>query len=412
MLQVQVNLAIPDPSNSPLAGPLTVPIFAGPSSHASTPLDYSLPVDHVTFPAGSVNGAHQNFQVNITDNKVVGRFAEVRQPRHPDRRTASPLPSPRSTPSSITDDDGPPGVAINDGGGTSVSEATPNTTDSFSIGLKSQPDCAQTDPDDAYSCGAPADVTIHIEPDRDCTVSHVIDSNHTDTASLGHPIDVTILNADWQTGIPLSVNAVNDLYDEDLRDEIRHALLPYLLQLHQRRSRSTGRSHNQYDVTLHDNDVAGVTLVPDPNNTPSNGNVAEGSATTNSWTVRLNTPPDPGKPLPETPRGPTVITATPNAACDLGNGAGTAKTFAFNDDTWSTPQTITATAVDNNTVELLHRLHDLALHRQPRSGVREPGQQPVAAAVGQRLLHPGLLAADHHQRPAVRRRLHEWRVGP
>jgi len=42
--------------------------------------------------------------------------------------------------------------------------------------------------------------------------------------------------------------------------------------------------------------------------------------------VQLATPPDPGKPLPATPRGPTLVQLHPTAACDAGAGPGAVRT--------------------------------------------------------------------------------------
>ena len=84
---------------------------------------------------------------------------------------------------------------------------------------------------------------------------------------------------------------------------------------------------------------------------PDNGPLAEGGNGSDSWTLALTSQPIAGPPTDD----PTIVTVTPNAACDIGNGGGQAEGLLVRSWThWSDGQTLTATAVDNQTVELAH----------------------------------------------------------
>ena len=72
------------------------------------------------------------------------------------------------------------------------------------------------------------------------------------------------------------------------------------------------------------------------------------------WTVRLTTPPDPGKPLPATPRGPTRVRFTPNEDCDVGAGPGVARDLTFTSANWNVAQQVQITVTQDPFVELLH----------------------------------------------------------
>jgi hypothetical protein len=340
--QIAVKLSIPDPSNRPLAAAISVPITRDQSSTARATIDYSIPPAGVTFPAGSNNNTVVDLPVTILQDDIAERNGEL-VIFHLGDASGVAVAEPNTHNLSIQDDD-QAGVIKSDGGnGTTISEVTTTTSDSFSITLRSRPDYSQPDPNDSNSYGDPADVTVHVEPDRDCTAS-----DGTLTASLGNPISFTILNADWQVPHSLSVNSINDLYDEDLRDETapHSCTLEFTFDSTDPVYDSTT---DRYDVNVLDNDVAGVTISQSGGST----GLVEGG-TTDTYTLVLDTPPDPGKPVPATPRVATKVRATPDAQCSVGNGGGVARDFSFDGSTWSTPQTVTVTAVDDPTVELAH----------------------------------------------------------
>ena len=93
-------------------------------------------------------------------------------------------------------------------------------------------------------------------------------------------------------------------------------------------------------ITITDNDVAGVTLAQSGGST----NITEGGAT-DTYTLVLTS----------IPANQVTITATPDAQCNLGAGAGVAINLTFNTDaTAMNPQTVTVAAVDDAIAEGLH----------------------------------------------------------
>src|SRR3954454_18137977 len=339
---IGVRLAIPDPTNRPLTAALTVPISRDATSTARATVDYTIPAASVTFPVGSTNGTIVQLPVTILQDDIAERNGEfVIFNLNPADGTA--VAEPHTHNLSIQDDD-QAGVVVDDGGnGTTVVEATPNVTDSFTFRLQSQPDYSQPDPNDSNSVGPLARVVVSGVPDRDCTVSHGIN-----TATEGHPISFTILNANWRNGQTLFVKAINDPWDEDFRNE--SATHPCTVGYSFASADPVyAATIDRYDVGIRDNETAGVTVTE----TGGSTDLVE-AGTTDTYTVVLDTPPDPGKPLPSTPRGPTVVRVTPDAQCSVGNGGGVFKDLSFTTANWNVAQTVTATAIDDLTVELAH----------------------------------------------------------
>jgi uncharacterized repeat protein (TIGR01451 family) len=339
---VQVKLTIPDPADRPLPQAVTVPVTRDQSSTARAAIDYTVPPAGVTFPSGSGSAgtATVNYPVTILQDNVAERFGE-QVLFHLGQAPGVAIAEPKDHHLTIQDDD-QAGILKSDGGnGTTVSEAAVGITDSLSISLRSQPDYSQPDPNDSNSYGPPADVTATVVPDRDCTISV---SNS--TAAAGGGRSFTILNADWQTQRTITVTAVDDLYDEDMRDEsaVHKCELRFSFASSDPVYNAT---QDAYEVNVVDNDVAGVTI------SKTTATLVEGGAT-DIYTFKLDTPPDPGKPLPNVPRAATTITVDPDAQCDVGLGAGVPKTLSFTEANYSTAQTVTLTAFDDPTVELAH----------------------------------------------------------
>jgi uncharacterized repeat protein (TIGR01451 family) len=339
---VQVKLTIPDPADRPLPSAVTVPVTRDQSSTARATIDYTVPPAGVTFPSGSGGAGTStvNYVVNLLQDNIAERQGE-QVLFHLGLAAGVAIAEPKDHYMTIQDDD-QAGIIKTDGGnGTTVSEAVTGTSDSFGIALRSQPDYSQPDPNDSNSYGPPADVTVTVVPDRDCTISV---TNSSPAAGGGRTF--TILNADWQTGRTVTVLPVDDPWDEDLRDEtaVHKCVLTFTFT-------STdpvyAATTDAYEVNVIDNDVAGVTI------SKTTTSLVEGGAT-DSYTIKLDTPPDPGKPLPNVPRSPTTVVVDPDAQCDAGVGGGAAKTLSFTQATFSTAQTVTLTAVDDPTVELSH----------------------------------------------------------
>ena len=337
---VQVRLAIPDPSLRPLASPLTVNVARNAGSTARYPIDFTMGTGTVVFPAGSTDGAIASALITTVQDDIAERNGEF--VLFDLSGSGVSVAEPRQHELSIQDDD-QAGFVKNDGGnGTTVSEATPGTTDSFTIALRSQPDYSQPDPNDSNSYGPLADVVAHIEPDRDCDVT--VGGS---TARLGQPVDLTILNANWGTGYSLTVTAIDDLYDEDFRVETTPHKCTITFSF------TSGdpvynATTDSYEPDVIDNDVAGVTIVA------AGGTSIVEAGITDTYTVVLDTPPDPGDPLPSIARSPTIVVADPDLQCDTGAGRGVATNVSFTGSNWNVPQTVTVTAYDDPTVELAH----------------------------------------------------------
>jgi uncharacterized repeat protein (TIGR01451 family) len=339
---IQVKLTIPDPADRPLPSNVVIPVSRDQSSTARSGIDYTVPPAGVTFPSNSGGGGTStvNYTVQILQDNVAERFGEQVLFKLGIAAGVG-IAEPKSHYMTIQDDDQAGIIKTPTGNDTTVSEAATGVTDSLGISLRSQPDYSQPDPNDSNSWGPPADVTVTVTPDRDCTITV---SNSSPAAGGGRTF--TILNADWQTGRTVTVTAVDDLYDEDLRDETA---------VHKCELRFTFSSadpvynatQDAYEVNVVDNDVAGVTI------SKTTTSLVEGGAT-DSYTIKLDTPPDPGKPLPNVPRAATTVTVDPDPQCDAGLGGGVPKALSFTAANYSTPQTVTLTAVDDPTVELLH----------------------------------------------------------
>lgn len=347
-VNIPVKLRILDPTEPSLVSPISVGVLNDPTSTATPGAlgDFTIAGNAVTFPAGSADGAIANLAVNINQDDVAELFGEI---AHLDLQPAAGISvaEPRRHNLSIQDDD-QAGVIVNDGGnGTTVSEQTPALADSITVRLQSRPDRQLLNPSapgDPASYGAPADVQMTVTPDRDCTVS-----SGGQTGTSASPVTFTIANANWQSGIVLGVNAVDDAYDEDFRDEN----VPHKCEL-----RFTFDSldpiydatQDAYEVTVLDNDVAGVNLVL----TTPVSILAEGGADAATYAVSLKSAPDPGKPLPPTPRAPTGVVLTPSAGCTTGAGGGMPMTLFFNQFDYSIPKLVDVRPVDNLVVELIH----------------------------------------------------------
>jgi hypothetical protein len=306
---VPVKLRILDPAIAALATALTVPVTNHPTSTATPGAggDFTLAGGGVTFPAGARDGHVANLVVNVHQDDVAELFGESALLDLGSPPAGVIVAEPKRHTLSIQDDD-QAGVIVDDGGnGTTVREADVAAGDAFVVRLQSRPDRRLLNPSapgDPASYGAPADVSMTVTPDRDCTVAH-----GGSTATAASPLTVVIANADWRTGRSLVANAVADPWDEDLRDETaRHTCevrftFDSLDPIYK-------RTQDAYEVAVVDDDVAGVNLGA----VDARGVLAEGSDQVHTYRLSLNTPPDPGKPLPTPARGSTSVTLTPSRA--------------------------------------------------------------------------------------------------
>ncbi|HAP74656.1 MAG TPA: hypothetical protein DCR14_01055 [Acidimicrobiaceae bacterium] len=349
---VGVKLKILDPADNPLTAPLTVNVGVAPGSSAwlgdgTDPFDdLYITGGAVVFPAGSGDGTIVNVPITVFQDDIAELLGEQANLNI----TGSPTPGvavaePKQHELNIQDDDQPGVIVTESGGSTSVSEATPGTGDTITVALQSRPNLELVNaallPDRA-AYGDPADVTMTITPDRDC----VINDGFT-TGTSASPLVTTILNANWQTGMNLNVFAVDDLWDEDLRDES----VPHLCELRFTFASADplyDATQDAFEVAVQDNDIAGVNV----DYVSGTGVLPEGGSATYVYQVSLDTPPDPGKPLPVTPRGPTGVVFQAGDDC-LVNGQANV-TLQFTGADWNLPKTLTISPVDNMTVQLQH----------------------------------------------------------
>jgi predicted outer membrane repeat protein len=346
---VQVKLRILDPTIVSTPSPIFIPITNSNDSTATIGAghDFTLGGGGVTFPTGSVDGAVANLVVNILQDDVAELFGEQAQLDLASNVAGVAIAEPKRHTLNIQDDD-QAGVVIADGGdGTTVDEATPAVGENITVSLQSRPGRPLLNPaapGNPNSWGAPSDVDMTVKPDRDCTVQI-----GAQTATEAAPLTITILNADWQTGRLMTVRAVNDAYDEDLRVEtVTHSC--EIRFTFDSDDEVYDNTEDAYDVTVSDNDVAGINLVEQGNS----GILDEGSNETATYHVSLDSAPDPGKPLPAQPRAATVVSIHTSPGCDLGAGNGNSVMRTFTAANFATPQVVTVSPTDDLFVDLLH----------------------------------------------------------
>ena len=211
------------------------------------------------------------------------------------------------------------------GGSTTVNES--GGSDSYTVVLNTQP---------------AAPVTVTLTPDNQVSAS----------AS-----QLTFTPTNWNVPQTVTVTAVDDLVDEGNPDPFLHAgQIQHALA-------SNDPLYNNLAVPalvvdVGDNDVAGVTI------TPSDGltGVNEGSGS-DSYTVVLDTQPT----------ADVTIALTPDSQVSA-----SASQLTFTPANWSTPQTVTVTAVDDAIDEgepgpVPARRPDSARHQQQRSALQQSG---------------------------------------
>lgn len=191
----------------------------------------------------------------------------------------------------------PAGITITESDGTTV-VTEGGATDSYTVVLDSQPT---------------ANVTVP-----------VTDDSQVDTDKYPSLVFTT---SNWSTPQTVTVTATNDSVDED-----DHTGTIVHTPVTSSDSNYAGISVNSVVATVHDNDTAGIIVTESDSSTV----VTEGGAT-DSYTVVLSTQP-------------TASVTVPVTEADA--QFGTDKTsLTFTTENWSTPQTVTVTAVDDETEE-------------------------------------------------------------
>jgi hypothetical protein len=180
-------------------------------------------------------------------------------------------------------------------------------------------------------------VVLNRPPTSNVTVTITPDSQISLGAGAGTAVTLTFTTANWNTAQTISVTAINDTIAEGTTASvITHSVS------------SGDANYNNIDVrnipvTVIDNDTVGATIAE----TDGATNVSEEGATTDTYTLSLNTEPTAN----------VVVTVTPDSQVNLGGGVGTPVTLTFTPSDWSTAQTITVKAYDDSTAEGAHYAH-------------------------------------------------------
>jgi hypothetical protein len=209
---------------------------------------------------------------------------------------------------SVTDNDAIGARITESGGSTDTSELGP-TSDTYTVSLESPPT---------------ADVVVTVTPDGQTDVG----------GAPATPITVTFTPADWNVPQTVTVTAVDDFVAEGAHTpSIAHTASSA-------DANYDGLAIPSLTVTITDNDVAGVNITELGGST----DVSEADATSDTYTVVLNSQPTAN----------ATVTAAPDDQTDLGAGAGAAVALTFTAGNWNVPQTVTVTAVDDAVVEGSH----------------------------------------------------------
>jgi hypothetical protein len=193
----------------------------------------------------------------------------------------------------------PTGATITQSSGTTAVIEGGTTTDSYTVALNTAPT---------------ANVSITLTPDAQVTVS---------------PNTLTYTSSNWNIAQTVTVTAVNDTTIEGTHSGvITHTVTST-------DTAYSGLSLSPVTVTVTDNDTAGAIITESSGSTT----LAEGSTTTDSYTVVLNAAPTADVTVTVTPD--TQVTVTPS-------------TLTFTSSNWATAQTVTLTTVNDTTVEGTH----------------------------------------------------------
>ncbi len=218
----------------------------------------------------------------------------------------------------ITDNDTLGITLTQSGGSTNVTEG--GATDTYTIVLTSQP---------------LASVTITVTPDSQSTVS---------SGTL------TFTTANWNVAQTITVTAVNDAVPEGPHTSlITHSASstdPFY----------SGIAISSVTAYITDNDIAGVTITESGGSTDVN----EAGTTSDTYTVVLDAPPTAN----------VTVTVGTDGQCSVSPA-----TLTFTTANWSTPQTVTVTAVDDSAAEGAHTsviTHNLASTDSHYNGIAVP----------------------------------------
>ena len=197
-------------------------------------------------------------------------------------------------------------VADNDTAGVLITETGGNTTvreggstDSFTVALNARPTST---------------VTLTVLTDSQCSV---------DVSTL------TFTSSDWNTPQTVTVTAADDAYAEGRHKSIIH------FNVTSNDATFSGISVSPVNITIEDNDIAGVTISESGGTTQVN----EQGSTSDSFTVVLKSPP----------LDNVVINIKVDSQTTVDQSS-----LTFTPANWNSPQVVNVTAIDDNVAEGAH----------------------------------------------------------
>ena len=219
------------------------------------------------------------------------------------------------------------GIAIADVSVTVVDDDTPGVRISESSGATAVSEAAGAGHSDSYT------VALDTRPTSSVTVEVISGDSGAATVS---PATLTFTPSDWNTVQSVTVSGVDDHVDQRGSRSVTIA--------HSARSTDTaydGISILPVSATVTDDDTAGVSVIESDGFTVVSE--AAGAGQTDTYTVVLTSEPTDVVRV-------SINSGAPGAA--LVNGAGTtagaASLLSFTPSTWSSPQTVTVSGVDDN----------------------------------------------------------------
>ncbi|MES2155518.1 MAG: Ig-like domain-containing protein [bacterium] len=280
-------------------------IPGGTPSPGGTPYSYYKNADIQVSPASfeffpSTYGQDQNYQITALEDGV------VIDPVNPSVSTIITQSTPDYGSQSHTyqilvyDNDRGTVIFVPTGTGTDVTEG--GTTDTYQVRLPFKP-------------ASSADPTVG-------TVTVTMSSPQVTTT----PATLTFSQANWNVAQTVTVTAIDDAVAET------SPLLSSILHSMSSNDPKYDGASRSLAVSVTDNDVAGVIVAETGGGTA----VAEGSAATDTYTVKLNSQPT----------AAVMVTVTADAQVTRAPA-----TLTFTAATWSSPQTITVGAVDDAVTE-------------------------------------------------------------
>ncbi|NLE30645.1 MAG: hypothetical protein GX629_13345 [Phycisphaerae bacterium] len=198
-------------------------------------------------------------------------------------------------------------------------------------------------------------MVLNRPPTQDVIITATPDSQIDLGANPSVPVTLNFTPDDWNVPQTVTVRAV----DDDIAEGNKVSMITHSVS-------STDPNYNNANirsvpVTVIDDDVVGATIVE----LGGDSSVNENGATSDTYTIVLNTEPS----------SIVTLTVTPDIQTDLGANPATPITLIFTPGNWNIPQTVTITAVDDDIAEGAHvsRIHHTTVASDPNyNGLKIP----------------------------------------